>query len=224
MPAAVLWDMDGTLVDTEPYWIAAEMELVEAHGGVWTHEDALGLVGNALLESAEILQAHGVDLGATEIIDFLVRRVAEAVTLSVPWQPGALELLTDLATAGVPCALVTMSYRMLTDALVAASPANAFGAIVAGDEVTFGKPHPEPFLRAAALLGVEVRDCVALEDSPPGIASALASGARTIGIEVMVPVPPQPGLSRIGSLTTLTLADLGRVASGQTLDRLTPTA
>jgi len=219
LPAAVLWDMDGTLVDTEPYWIAAEHELVREHGGSWTHEDAMSLVGKALLESAEILQAHGVDLGAEPIVDYLVLRVAAAVARRVPWQPGALELLTDLAAAGVPCALVTMSYRSLTEALVAAAPAGVFGAVVAGDEVTHGKPHPEAYLRAAALLGVEPGRCVALEDSPPGIQSALASGARTIGIEVMVPVAAQPGLSRVASLVGLTLADLGRVAGGFTLDR-----
>jgi len=219
-PAAVLWDMDGTLVDTEPYWIAAENELVEAHGGLWSHEDALGLVGNALPESAEILRAHGVDLPVEAILDFLVARVAEAVAVRVPWQPGALALLSELAAAGVPCALVTMSYRSLTTALVAAAPAGVFGAVVAGDDVTFGKPHPESYLLAAAQLGVDVRRCVAIEDSPPGIASALAAGARTIGIEVVVPVPPQPGLSRIGSLTELTLADLGRIAQGAIVDRI----
>jgi len=213
--------MDGTLIDTEPYWMAAETELVEAHGGVWSHQDGLGLVGNALLQSAEILRDHGVDLAAEQVVDFLVRRVAEEVTRSVPWQPGALELLTELAAAGVPCALVTMSYRTLTEPLVAAVPAGVFGAVVSGDEVTNGKPHPEPYLRAAALLGADVRDCVAIEDSPPGISSALAAGARTIGVEVMVPVPPEPGLSRVGSLADLTLADLCRVARGEVLDLLT---
>jgi beta-phosphoglucomutase-like phosphatase (HAD superfamily) len=113
-----------------------------------------------------------------------------------------------------------MSYRSLTTALVAAAPAGVFGAVVAGDDVTFGKPHPESYLLAAAQLGVDVRRCVAIEDSPPGIASALAAGARTIGIEVVVPVPPQPGLSRIGSLTELTLADLGRIAQGAIVDRI----
>ena len=211
--------MDGTLVDTEPYWIVAETELVEAHGGQWSHQDALTRVGNALPESAEILRAHGVDLAAEDIIEFLVARVAAAVAVRVPWQPGALELLAELADAGVPCALVTMSYRSLTTSLVAAAPAGVFGAIVAGDDVTFGKPHPESYLLAASLLGVDARDCVALEDSPTGITSALAAGARTIGIEVMVPIPPRPGLSRIGSLIGVTLADLGRVARGQTFDR-----
>jgi len=214
--------MDGTLIDSEPYWMAAETELVEAHGGVWSHQDGLGLVGNALPESGQILRSHGVDLTAEQIVDFLVRRVAEEISRAVPWQPGALELLTALAEAGVPCALVTMSYRSLTEPLVAAAPAGVFGAVVTGDEVTNGKPHPEPYLRAAALLGADVRDCVAIEDSPPGIGSARAAGARTIAVEVMVPVPAEPGLSRVTSLVDLTLADLRRVAAGEVIDLLAP--
>jgi len=222
LPAAVLWDMDGTLIDTEPYWMAAETELVEAHGGVWSHEDGLGMVGNPLPLSAEILRTRGVDLPAEQIIDLLGRRVAAEVSRSVPWRPGARELLTELAAAGVPCALVTMSYRILTEPFVAAAPAGVFGAVVVGDDVTHGKPHPESYLRAAALLGVDVRDCVALEDSPPGIGSALAAGARTIGVEGMLPVAPKPGLSRVASLADLTVADLCRVARGDVLDLLTP--
>ena len=222
LPAAVLWDMDGTLVDTEPYWIAAEAELLQAHGGSWSHEEGLALVGHSLAESAEILRSRGVDLSARQLIASLVRQVTDEVSRAVPWQPGAFELLTALAAADVPCALVTSSYRTMTAPLVAAAPAGVFGAIVAGDDVTHGKPHPEAYLRAATLLGVDARDCVALEDSPVGIASAVAAGARTIGVEAMLPIAPAPGLSRVATLVGLTLADLGRVARGEVLDRLTP--
>ncbi|BCT76222.1 hypothetical protein SCMU_20640 [Sinomonas cyclohexanicum] len=106
---AVLWDMDGTLVDTEPYWITAERELVERFGGVWTHEEAMRLVGQALPTSARLLQEGGVDLGVREIIDTLTGRVVEQLGESVPWRPGARELLAALAADGIPCALVTMS-------------------------------------------------------------------------------------------------------------------
>lgn len=221
LPTAVLWDMDGTLIDSEPYWIAAEIELVEAHGGAWSHRDALGLIGSALPAAAQTLRGRGVDLDGAQITELLLNRVAHEVARAVPWQPGALGLLTALAAAGVPCALVTSSYRMLTAPLVAAAPAGVFGAVVGGDDVTHGKPHPEPYLRAAALLGVDPRDCVAVEDSPPGIRSALDSGARTIGVQGMVPVAPQPGLSRVASLADLTVHDLCLVARGDVLDRLT---
>jgi len=223
-PAAVLWDMDGTLIDTEPYWMAAETELVEAHGGSWGHEQGLAMVGQPLLVSARILREHGVDLPPEQIVDFLLGRVVEEVERHVPWQPGARELLVALADAGVPCALVTMSYRSLADTFVAAAPAGVFGTVVTGDAVTHGKPHPEAYLTAAARLGVDPARCVAVEDSPAGIGSAMAAGARTIGVEAMLPVDPRPGLSRVASLADLGLADLARVADGDVLDLISPAA
>ena len=212
--------MDGTLINSEPYWMAAETELVEAHGGRWTQQDGLGLVGNALDASARVLRAAGVDLGVDEIVDLLVERVRSQVLGRVPWQAGAHRLLSDLVAAGVPSALVTMSFRRLADAVVSGAPPNAFAAVVCGDEVKYGKPDPEPYLRAAAALGVDVTRCVAVEDSPAGVASALSSGARTIGVRVMVPIERRPGLSRIGSLADLDLDLLGRVAGGEVVDLL----
>ena len=219
-PAAVLWDMDGTLIDSEPYWMAAETELVEAHGGTWTHEDGIGLVGNALDASALVLRAAGVDLETEAIVDFLVERVRAQVLGRVPWQKGARGLLSDLVAAGVPSALVTMSFRRLADAVVSGAPPHSFRAVVCGDEVERGKPDPEPYLRAAAAIGVDITRCVAVEDSPTGVASALASGARTIGVRVMVPIERRPGLSRISSLVDLDLDLLGRVAAGEVVDLL----
>src|SRR5690606_3250690 len=98
------------------------------------------------------------------------------------FQPGALELLAQLTAAGVPSAIVTASYRPMVDAVVALTPPGSFAAVVTGDEVARGKPDPLPYLRAAELLGVDPEHCVAIEDSPPGITAALASGARTLGV------------------------------------------
>lgn len=220
LPAAVLWDMDGTLVDTEPAWMQAEADLVTEHGLTWTTADAARMIGLPLLDAAEVLIAHGVDAPAEAIVERLLGQVVAHVRAEIPWQPGARELLTALAEAGVPCALVTMSYRALTDAVLASAPDGAFAVVVPGDEVTHGKPHPEPYLTAAARLGVDVRACVALEDSPPGIGSALASGARTIGIKHIVDVPPRPGLSRVSSLEQVDLGVLTRVVAGETVDLL----
>lgn len=217
LPAAVLWDMDGTLVDTEPYWIRAEHELVAAHGGSWSHEQALQLVGNPLTVSAKILQDAGVGLPVPEIVDRLLGTVRAQVAESVPWRPGARELLGELGDAGVPCALVTMSYSVLADAVVAHVP-GAFATLVTGDQVTRGKPDPEPYLVAAERLDVEIADCVAIEDSPAGISSALAAGACTLGVEAVLPVPPREGLSRAGSLEHVDLDALRRIAAGEVLD------
>lgn len=216
LPSAVLWDMDGTLIDTEPHWIGAEIELVEAHGGVWTHQDGLSLVGNPMLASAARLQERGVDLSLEAIVDFLNDRVAEGVAAGIPWQPGAQQVLADLRDAGVPMALVTSSFRMLAEPFAAA--AGMFDVVVSGDEVSQAKPHPEPYLTAARLLGVDITDCVAVEDSHAGITSALASGARVVGVEVLQQVAAQPGLSRIGSLADLTLSTVARIMGGDVLD------
>ena len=220
LPAAVLWDMDGTLIDSEPHWMAAEHELVRAHGGVWTHEDALGLVGSPLPAAAVVFQAHGVDLPADEIVDFLVARVGAQVSVRVPWQPGAAETLAWLRAKDVPCALVTMSYRSLADAFVAQTPDGTFAAVVAGDEVTHGKPHPEAYLRAAELLGVAIEECLVVEDSPSGIGSALACGAIAVGVEVMVPLPDSPRLTRLSSVGQLTPELVDRVVRGEVIDLL----
>ena len=112
LPAAVLWDMDGTLVDTEPYWIQAEHELVAAHGGEWNDEFAHQLVGNALEVSAQlIIDKSGISLSVPEIVDALLGRVIAQVERRVPWRPGARELLLELGALGVPSLLVTMSWR-----------------------------------------------------------------------------------------------------------------
>ncbi|ROS74371.1 HAD family phosphatase [Cellulomonas sp. PhB143] len=219
-PAAVLWDMDGTLVDSEPYWMEAEAELVARHGGTWTHEDALGLVGNPLEVSAAVLLEAGVRLEVPQILTFLVTTVARRISEHVPWRPGALELLVAVREAGIPCALVTMSYRELAVPLVAAAPAGAFDQLVCGDDVRRGKPDPEPYLRAAQLLGVDARDCVAVEDSPPGIASALAAGATTLGVEAVVPVRPAPGLNRVATLAGVDVELLRRMHGGELVDRM----
>jgi HAD superfamily hydrolase (TIGR01509 family) len=175
--------MDGTLVDTEPYWMAAEVELFASFGLTWTHEDGLQVVGLGLWESAALFRRHGVDLEPDDIVQRLTDRVRQFVAeQGVPWRPGARELLRDLREASVPTALVTMSVRRMAEDIVGAIPFHAFDLIVPGDEVNEPKPHPEPYLTAAELLGVDITDCVAFEDSHAGVTSAAASGALTIGL------------------------------------------
>ncbi|MBT0771926.1 HAD family hydrolase [Kineosporia sp. J2-2] len=213
LPAAVLWDMDGTLVDTEPYWMAEEHALVAEFGGTWSDEHAHNLIGNALIDSAHYIQRHGgVTLPAEEIIDRLTAGVVRRIADEVPWRPGARELLFALHDAGVPCALVTMSYRAMAEAILAGLPGEFFRFLVTGDEVTRGKPHPEPYLKAAGLLGVRPGDCVAIEDSLTGIASAEAAGVPLLAVEHLVPVPAHPGRTVARTLEGWTVHDLGRLA------------
>ncbi len=215
-PAAVFWDMDGTLVDTEPYWMASEVELVSSFGGVWTHEDGLQMVGLGLWNSAEILRAHGVDMPADEIVQWLTNRVQEKLDSDgVPWRPGARELLADLRERGIPTALVTMSVRRMAEQIVAHIPFEAFDVIVSGDEVTEPKPHPEPYLRAAELLGVDPVDAVAIEDSLVGLTSAVASGAATIGVPHMVAIPEGDQHTIWDTLDGKTADDIAAVAAAK---------
>lgn len=201
--------MDGTLVDTEPYWIETEHELAATYGGTWSHEHALNLVGNDLLSSGRYIREHmGLPLSPEEIVDRLLDGVVARVQESVPWRPGAVELLTSLQTAGVPCALVTMSYARFVEPILAHLPDRVFSAVVTGDQVTHGKPHPEPYLRAASLLGVEPGRCLAIEDSATGATSARAAGCTVLVVPLHVPVPT--GTARIfaPTLTGMGVHDL----------------
>jgi HAD superfamily hydrolase (TIGR01509 family) len=181
--------MDGTLVDTEPYWIEVEYALVAEHGGTWSREHALNLVGNDLLVSGAYIREHGgVDLEPEEIVERLLDGVVERVTRQVPWRPGAVELLAHLRATGVPCGLVTMSYERFVAPVLAALPEGTFSAVVTGDGVTVGKPHPEPYLTAASLLGVEPAACVAIEDSNTGAKSAETAGCAVLVVPNHVPV------------------------------------
>jgi len=213
LPAGVLWDMDGTLVDTEPYWVQEEYALVGEHGAIWTDEHAAALVGSDLLASAHYIRRHtGIDVAPEAIVTRLVDGVTRRVAEHIPWRPGARDLLAALRAAGVPCALVTMSYRRLALAVVGALPPGSFAAVVAGDDVTHGKPHPEPYLTAAARLGVPAADCVAIEDSPTGLASAVAAGVPALGVEHLVPLVAGPGRHLATTLVGITPADLGSLS------------
>lgn len=185
--AAVLWDMDGTLVDTEAYWMTAETALVESFGGSWSHEQALQLVGSGLEDSARIFQDAGVRMGVRDIVDHLTDDVMrQLATTGVPFRPGARELLADLRTQGVKTALVTMSLGRMARTVVDLIDFPAFDVVVAGDDATRPKPFPDAYLQACELLDVRPADAVAIEDSSTGVRAAVASGASVIGVPLMV--------------------------------------
>lgn len=210
-PAAVLFDMDGTIVDTEPYWMVAETELITSFGGTWTHEDGLTMVGLGLPVAAAVFQSRGVTLEIDDIIERMTTRVLEQVTDEVPWRPGARELLSDLRGAGIQTALVTMSITRMAEQIAGAIGFTAFDVIVGGDQVQESKPHPAPYLHAAELLGVDIRQCVAIEDSVPGLASAVASGAVAIGVPLHAPLPEADDHVQWATLENRGLADLRAV-------------
>jgi len=218
LPAAVLWDMDGTLVDSEHHWFHGMRELAARHQVEWTEEDSLACVGLALLDTGDRMRAKGLKMSSPEIVDHLVDYVAACLGRLIEWRSGSLEILSELAAAGVPCALVTMSYRKIAQQVVDAAPAGSLRVLVTGDDVQHGKPHPEPYLKAAALLGVDPAQCVAVEDSVVGITSAEAAGTHGIVVRGLTPVPVAPGRSFVADLSLLTLDGLRSVAAGDVLD------
>jgi HAD superfamily hydrolase (TIGR01509 family) len=215
--AATLWDFDGTLADTEPLWIQAEYDLIGRLGGEWSAEHAQQLVGNDLIDSGRYI-ANTIgrpDLDPRWIMNQLIGQVVENIAKDgIPWRAGARELLADLRAAGIRSALVSASYRMLLDVVLDELPPGSFAASVAGDEVTSGKPDPEPYTTACAKLGVDPRDCVAFEDSPPGTRSAAAAGATVVVVEWMVPVPRRDGQVRVDSLAELDVAAVVKLLDG----------
>lgn len=210
---AVLWDMDGTLVDTEPYWIQGEMELVAAHGGSWSAEQAEALVGQSLVYSSRFLQAAGVDLSSRQIIDHLLGHVVQSVRKEIPWRPGARELLAELKAEGIRCALVTMSEKPLAEEIRSQLPGGTFDFLITGDMVEHGKPHPEPYETALELIqqnnpAATADNVVALEDSLPGVSSAQAAGLITVGIPHFIPLPDDEGRTHWDSLAGRSVADI----------------
>jgi len=160
------------------------------------------MVGNSMTESMTILHE---DIGQSwrdpdTSVELLERRVIELFRTGMIWRPGAAELLTALRMAGVPLALVTATRRHLAEvALETIGPAN-FQAVVCGDDLDETKPHPMPYLTAAALLGADVRACVAIEDSPNGVASALAAGAVVLAVPCEVDLSHLTGVTHVPSL------------------------
>ena len=206
--AAVLWDMDGLLVDTEPVWTAAEEELAARLGGTWSDDLKARIVGTRLdVAVPTILRWYGVDdspAAASEASGWLLGRMVELFATEIRLMPGAGELLASLAAAGVPLALVSSSYRVLVDAVLAHG-VGPFDVTVAGDEVRHGKPSADPYLQACARLGVAPADCVVLEDSPAGVASGQAAGCAVVA------VPSVPGVRITPGLRTLVAPSLTAV-------------
>jgi HAD superfamily hydrolase (TIGR01509 family) len=204
--SAVLWDLDGTIVDTEPLWMAAEHDLAAQHGKTWTEEHALQLVGNSLMVSGEYIRTRlDIDLTAEQVVDHLVGRLVEGLRENIDWRPGARELIAALHAEGVPQALVTMSYTAIAEPIAAALP---FAAVVTGDAVARPKPFPDPYLLAAEKLGVDPGECLAIEDSRTGAASANAAGCDVIVVPHFVTVPEAARRVLIPTLEGLTVDQL----------------
>jgi HAD superfamily hydrolase (TIGR01509 family) len=211
--AAVLFDMDGTLVDSEKVWDVGLTELAHRYGGQLSAAARARMVGTSMTESMSILHA---DLGQPwreprASVEWLEERVKELFADGLVWRPGASELLAEAHAAGIPMALVTATRRHLVDVALQTIGRSHFGAVVCGDEVDETKPHPLPYLTAAALLGVDIRRCVAIEDSPTGVASARAAGAVVLAVPCEVDLRGTEGVHLVPSLSGVDVGYLRRL-------------
>ncbi|MEO3767567.1 HAD family phosphatase [Streptomyces sp. B8F3] len=210
-PQAVLLDMDGTLVDTEGFWWAAEVSVFAEFGHELTEEQRQVVVGGPMSRSAAFLIATtGADIGLAELTVRLNTRFEELVDGDVPLMPGARRLLTELAAHDVPTALVSASHRRIIDRVLR-SLGHEFHLSVAGDEIPRTKPHPDPYLHAAAALGADPRRCAVVEDTLTGVTAAEAAGCAVVAVPSVTPIEPAPGRHLVRSLTEVDLPFLRSV-------------
>jgi HAD superfamily hydrolase (TIGR01509 family) len=221
---AVLFDMDGTLVETEEYWGEAMFELAGQLGGRMSAEARAATVGTSMRTAMDVLYT---DLGVTRTeaqvqgdIDQILDAVARMMTERLVWRPGAQELLSAVHAAGLRTALVTTTPRRLADLVIAHIEAGhpgggPFDVTVCGDEVPARKPDPAPYLQAMASLGVSPAGCVVIEDSLVGVTSGLAAGAAVLGVAGLQPVPPAPGLVQCASLEGIGVRELADVLTAR---------
>jgi HAD superfamily hydrolase (TIGR01509 family) len=206
----VLFDMDGTLVDSEKVWDVALSELAVHAGGELSPPARQAMVGSSMARSMKILHDDLAQPWRDAAADaaWLTDRVYELFGGGLIWRPGAQELLAMVREAGLPTALVTSTGRRLVEVALRTLGRDNFDVVVCGDEVTAAKPDPTPYLIAAEQLGVPIEDCVAIEDSPTGVASARASGAAVLAVPCELELPPMSGVVLRDTLLGVDLAYL----------------
>jgi HAD superfamily hydrolase (TIGR01509 family) len=211
-PAAVLWDMDGTLVDSEKVWTVSLADTASRLGGELSTEAREAMVGSNMARSLTLmfddlgLERHPERMAQAG--QWLTERTGELFAAGLVWRPGALEALRMVRAAGWPTALVTNTLRSLTEKALDSIGREHFTVTVCGDEVPRGKPDPDPYLRAAELLGVAPEHCLAVEDSPTGATAAERAGCAVLVVPCDVPVPTGPRRVHRGSLVGLTPEDV----------------
>ncbi|GAB91733.1 HAD family hydrolase [Gordonia rhizosphera] len=218
-PAAVLWDMDGTLLDSEPIWDIAMEDLALRHGimmGPALRESTLGnSLPDAITKVHDAAQLTSAERDVAADSRWMLDHVAHLFSRGLPWRPGAVEALDLLRVAGVPMVLVTNTVRELTEVALDTLGRQRFLASVCGDEVSTGKPAPDPYLRAAELLGTRPDDCLAVEDSPTGTDAATTAGCPTLVVPSAVPVPAGALRTFRRTLIGLTIDDVTDAWTGQ---------
>ena len=218
-PLAVFWDMDGTLIDSEPYWHQAEVDLAREHGGDWNADMGWQVSGKPLTRVAKVMRERGLNVPENQIPDLLIDGVIAMEERHMPWIEGVRDILADLVEAGIPSILVTTSPRRMAQAVVAKAPEGAFADYVCGDDGLAQKRDPAPYLHAASLVGINSPDlmasCLAFEDTLTGITSAVASGATTVAYTGTNPVDTSSGpqFASINSYVGVNLDDFSALVA-----------
>ena len=216
MVEAVIFDMDGLLIDSEPVWDDVRRQMADDAGTTWTKDDHLAVMGASTSEWADhMISRLELKMTREEVVDRVVERMAASYATGIPWLPGALDAI-DLAVKHYPTALASGSHRALIDVVTSDSAIKGkFQAIVAADEVGAGKPAPDVYLAAAERLGLDAAGCVCLEDSGNGILSGVRAGMAVIA----VPDPRFPPAPDVVAQADLVLASLTEL-SAESLERL----
>ncbi len=207
--SAILFDMDGTLIDSEPLWLKAEIEVMAEVGCHWDEQDQINCLGGPAERTERYMQERSQNLTP---YGYFINRVHEVmrarITNELDLIPNALSLLKECKDAGIKTALVTASSRDLMTIVLKRFPPGTFDVVVSGDDVEKSKPDPAPYLLAAKQLSVDISKCLVLEDSLTGVQSGLSSGAKVIGIPHLVQMSEHPNLRVISSLDEITLSDI----------------
>jgi HAD superfamily hydrolase (TIGR01509 family) len=207
--SAILFDMDGTLIDSEPLWLKAEIEVMAEVGCHWDEQDQINCLGGPAERTERYMQERSQNI---KPYGYFINRLHEVmrarITNELDLIPNALSLLKECKDAGIKTALVTASSRDLMTIVLKRFPPGAFDVVVSGDDVEKSKPDPAPYLLAAKQLSVDILKCLVLEDSLTGVQSGLSSGAKVIGIPHLVQMSEHPNLRVISSLDEITLSNI----------------
>lgn len=217
--ACICFDMDGLLVNTEPMWWHTEAVLMREYGGEWTDGDGRACVGGPLEKVADVIISRTGKGDPETIIDDLINRMAiKLSTEPITLMPGAAELMRSLHAAGARLALVSASPRVLVDAVLSniGDSAALFEFSISCDDVTVSKPDPAPYLLAARMFDVPAQEMVVLEDSPTGVAAAIAAGAWVIAVPHLVAIPSHQNVAVVASLAELDANGIFSLATGAT--------